>query len=456
MSVTGERLLIESRGVVDLRLLELLGATTKDGKSTIGLFGTGAKYAIALALRRGIDLHVFAGGRHLQFMQKKEKIRGEEFGRIVFVSGSKTYRTSMTTGMGNQEWTTDWQVFREFVSNAMDEKDFRLARVGEGHAETLMEGKNGHTRIYLTMTDELSDILGNLQQYVRPGGAVESSPLGSILPSIGSKCRVYKKGIFVRELDAPGLFDYDLADLRLTESRSADTWNVQWEIRRLLSSLSVETRGRVLQGLDQATREKRRVVEADMTFSDWDDADKKKWAEAFNSQYGDQGVLCVDSEVVTESVSSLGHTPVTLPEKVAHVLRHGNLVKTEKAVVGAGAAEGFVYRDPTEFEAKVISKAREMTTLVLGEFVEKVHFRLFKNEGKHKNNPSRVVEEEDKSLSLLLNESVVASGLRMTVESAYGELLGLLVGRGDVSSALRKSATKALFESILPKTGVIV
>jgi hypothetical protein len=447
--------MVQNDGELDLRLLELMGASTKDGENTIGMFGTGWKYGLALALRRKMKVIVFSGEQKIEFSKMPEHIRGTLFHRVAFsINGKRRRKTSMTTLLGESDWHDEWMFVREVVANAFDEGGFRLQRVSVDQTEPV--GVPGTTRVYMSVKPRIREILDNMEHYIRRHGALESNDHGKLFAPIGKKCRIYKRGIFVKELDQPSLYDYDLTDLKLTESRSADSWDIKREIRETLTAASVSVRRNVLSEVEKAKAEDRLLFESDVDFYDWDREAQKAWSEAFTEEFGEEAVLCEGSQTVVESIKGLGKRAVTLPEKVAQVLRKGKKVLTERVVVGNGAVEGFIYRDPTTYEAEVIAKSVEVMGFLFGPNIRQIPVRIFKAEGEHRETPAKTLTETDSSVSLLLNESEFSGGARPVVELMYKEFLYLAGQYSTAGEALRNSAQKALIEEVLPKTGVVL
>jgi len=457
MSGTKDWLMIQNDGELDLRLLELMGASTKDGETSIGMFGTGWKYGLALALRKKMKVVVYSGTQKIEFSKMPEQIRGNTFYRISFsINGKRRRKTSMTTRLGESDWHDEWMFLREVVANAFDEGGFQLQKFCEGDERPKLFGESGKTRVYVSLTPRVQDILENMEHYIRRHGEIESNSHGKLFPPLGEKGRVYKRGIFVKELDQDSLFDYDLSGLRLTESRSADSWDIKREVREVLTKSSVSCRRKVLSAIEKSKKEDQGLYEADVDFYDWDKESQVAWSEAFSEEYGADAVLCEGSQVVVDSIEGLGKRAVTLPEKVAQVLRKGKKVLTERQVVGNGASEGFIYREPSAYESQVVEKSLEVMGFVFGQCVESIPVRIFKAEGDHAKTSSRVLTETDDSLSILLNETALTEGVRPVVERLYGEFLNIAGQYGEAGERLRESAKKALIEEVLPKTGVVL
>jgi len=113
-----------NEGLIDLRGVTTFGASSKETKSPIGYFGTGLKYAIAVALRLGCKVTLYRGEEKYTFHTKTTKIRVDEF-EIIHMEGpedGQIRELAFTTELG-KNWDA-WQAFRELWCNAVDEGGF--------------------------------------------------------------------------------------------------------------------------------------------------------------------------------------------------------------------------------------------------------------------------------------------------------------------------------------------
>jgi hypothetical protein len=70
---------IRNDGVLDIRLVSLMGGTTKStDKFKIGQFGTGLKYYLAYCVRNNIDFKIFCGEEEVKITTEIELIRDEK------------------------------------------------------------------------------------------------------------------------------------------------------------------------------------------------------------------------------------------------------------------------------------------------------------------------------------------------------------------------------------------
>ena len=58
---------IQNQGLLDIRLVALMGGTTKaNDEYKIGQFGTGLKYTLAYLIRNNIDFKIFVGTEEIK------------------------------------------------------------------------------------------------------------------------------------------------------------------------------------------------------------------------------------------------------------------------------------------------------------------------------------------------------------------------------------------------------
>jgi hypothetical protein len=218
---------ISNKGVVEPEAFSLVGASTKrNDDSKIGMFGSGNKYAISFLFRNKMNFRVFTGGREMTFTTVEKAFAGKTFDVIV-IDGKET---SLTTEMG-PKWKL-WQAIRELYSNAMDEGliEFKMVDAISDDEPT------DETSIYIEANMELLEMHFEIDKYFSHGRVpIYENKFGKIYKSSGKSCVVYRKGIKAIENEKPGIFDYDLNDLDLTEDRIARySWDVPQGIWNLL------------------------------------------------------------------------------------------------------------------------------------------------------------------------------------------------------------------------------
>lgn len=195
---------------VDINAFRLIGASSKeDDHSKIGFWGSGLKYAMAVLLRHGIKIKAFTGTKEVKIGLRKTKMRGEDF-QVITINGTPT---SITTRMG-KDWEV-WFAIRELYTNGLDEEGFELK------VEDNFNPEKGITKIYVELTDEIKDVFDNFDEYFSKNRkTVVSFPDFQIFERMfEDRSIIYRRGIRVHSDKENLLFDYDLRNVAINESR---------------------------------------------------------------------------------------------------------------------------------------------------------------------------------------------------------------------------------------------
>ena len=171
------------------------------------MFGTGLKYAIAVALREGCKVTLYIGKTKLKFTVKKRKMRGQPI-NVIFMGDIEL---PFTIDLG-KNWDL-WMAYREFAANAMDEEQPVIA-----------DTFPGPDKEYTTFTVESEDF--DKIHDVRNTIFLESSPRYKFEhvemhdgPDVGEW--IFYKGIRVYKLPKRAMYNYNiLGDMKLTEDRT--------------------------------------------------------------------------------------------------------------------------------------------------------------------------------------------------------------------------------------------
>lgn len=202
---------IQNSGILDIRLLSLMGGTTKDNDPfKIGQWGSGLKYSIAYLLKNNIDFKVFIGEQEVKIETRSEVISGQPF-EIIYVNGEKT---SLTIKMGGDDWKP-WTIIRELWCNALDQG-------GEYREVTsCVDGEEDTTTFYLQVTKEFQEVIDNWTNYfVHDVAPIFECEEYKIYPSFG-KLRLFKQGVLIHESmsEKKSLFSYDIRNADINELR---------------------------------------------------------------------------------------------------------------------------------------------------------------------------------------------------------------------------------------------
>ena len=347
-------LMIENVGVCPVEGFTLFGATTKrdhDNPLIIGTFGSGNKHSTCLLLRAGINPVVYCGSHRLSFFTKPRTIKGvagEKVNKQVCVRNGGTKADGSTTSAeeelsvvldyGTSDWTDISMALREYVSNALDAcfevgmtvaeavKSIKIDVVPENKVRAKTGG--GHTRVFVPLTPEVQRFFDNLGRtflhFSEPDLVSDA-----ILPKanrnrqvdVGQARKVaviYRRGVFVREWDSsstPSLFDYNLNNLKLNESRTASDWEVKFACGQALSGAKSEQVATVFKTLAGEPFWEHNFDSYSLGTDYESPAQKVEraevWTSAFRAVYGDNAVLMGDQHAeLTEMVQRKGYKAV--------------------------------------------------------------------------------------------------------------------------------------------------
>jgi len=207
---------IRNKGVASVESFTLLGLSTARGQADmIGQFGSGVKHSILVCLRMGIKFRIFLGEDELSFSTEDIEVRGKKYRQVSYTWKGETSKLSMLLEFGELDWNSEWMVVREIVSNAIDQKEWSY----EMGVSTPV-GVEEETRFYLEMTPDITRIFCTLPLYFLQISGRDN--LKIIPKSDKSPPRVYRKGVFVTQLDSiNSLLDYNFDDeLRIDECRN--------------------------------------------------------------------------------------------------------------------------------------------------------------------------------------------------------------------------------------------
>lgn len=112
-------IIFHNKGELDIRAVTTFGLSVKETDSPIGYFGTGLKYAVAVLLREGCEIEIFAGQSKYTFGASTDQFRGQDFEKITMEGPTGSMPLPFTLSLG-KNWEL-WQAYRELYCNAKDE-----------------------------------------------------------------------------------------------------------------------------------------------------------------------------------------------------------------------------------------------------------------------------------------------------------------------------------------------
>jgi hypothetical protein len=337
---------IENVGVCPTEGFTIFGASSKNettDPNIIGTFGSGAKHGISLALRQGLMPIVYCGKTRLAFYTKPLKIKGVAGEAVhqqlcVKISGhtedNKTINQDReldhTLSYGNKDWSELSLALREFVSNAIDacyeqglSQDCMSVELVE---ENQVRAKGGTTRIFVPATMDVVRFhqeIGKWFLHFSEPQNMETKLLfkkdRNCVDSSGNKkstAVIYRRGVRVREFtssNVPSLFDYNIPDLSIDESRTIDDWKAKFECGQALAQAEDPTVPTLI--FQKLTKEETCwELEQDgfaLTYNIPDKLNKQQmWHNAFHTVCGKNAVLTTSA--LADRVKEKGYIPVIL------------------------------------------------------------------------------------------------------------------------------------------------
>lgn len=378
--MSGKYLMVENPGVAPIQGYTLFGATSKrdhDDTRIIGTFGSGNKHGIALCLRQGVNPVIFCGSQRLTFSKKEEAIESVSGTMVVErvvvrVTGKDNENRSVnyskeldhTLTYGSVDWTDISFALREFVSNSIDacyeqdlsHKDVVIDLVNENQ----VRAKSGKTRVFIPCNDEVMSFYINLNKWFLHFSEPESLDKRVLDKANRNRLMVdgrqsqnaviYRRGVLVREYersDNPSMFDYNLVDLDVNESRVNNDYNIRYacasSLKRMSDTQKVDFLKKCSEGVDFW----------EMNFdpyytklSDFDEDASQKWQAAAYAVYGENACF-TDLQIMASSIQERGYVPVVLPKNV-HDFVKSFKVRKDMDVLGKDIISGRELVETTE------------------------------------------------------------------------------------------------------------
>lgn len=302
-------LMIENKGEANIDYLTLLGASAARGKSDkIGQFGTGFCHGVLTCLRNNINPEIYIGNDELLFSVGKKE---STFTRISYMFKGEIEKLSMALEFGSMDWDNVQMGLREFVSNAIDNGEDNQYKV---EIVSSKEAKPGYTRVFLPLVSEVNKFFSELPQLFLQF-APNKSDKDIFLNKEGSKGRVYRKGVFVRETQDNALFNYNFGDeLKIDECRNLNESTIRQAAGRKLVASDNETITFVLGNISQLPKEG-----FESKFCSWDLYTysmkvKQQWVDTFKELYGERAVIVSDlAGPLAEMAQKKGFKLVNVP-----------------------------------------------------------------------------------------------------------------------------------------------
>lgn len=362
---------IENIGQADHNALTMLGGTTKresEDNRIIGTFGSGAKQSVALLIRNGVFPILFAGRLRMEYRTKPIVIGGVAH-QSLFVQlkgkdpeGANVNREEdlkTTLAFGATDWNDIGMALREYVSNGLD----ALVESGRSHRDLNIElvddnqvrAKEGYTRVFIPATEEISKYFVNIGQYFLHLGEEKFLGVRVIDKSQRQErelpAKLYRRGVLVRKIkeiqEIPALFDYNLPDLQLDDSRNFSDYGALSEAARAISNAPEDILVTYLQSFLSGKTYLEHTLDSFQLSCKWYNNTEKdaRWQGAWRKAFGDLGVAC-NTEHGYEVATRKGYKAVLLPNRAYEAAKTFG-IKTETDVLSDFEARDLTLGEPT-------------------------------------------------------------------------------------------------------------
>lgn len=197
-----------------------LGVSTARGvEGKIGQFGSGSLMATLLWLRlHGVSPIFVLNGVRVEFESRPEKTStGGVFHRVFQTVDGVESPLSVALEYGELDWTNETMALREWVCNALDQDmqiDDCISKVDS------LDCDSSEVCVFVPMNSMVRLYWQNIDKYFLHYSDRQDTVC--IAKPAVSACRIYRKGVFVRELNEQTLFDYNL-DIEINECRTGSS-----------------------------------------------------------------------------------------------------------------------------------------------------------------------------------------------------------------------------------------
>jgi hypothetical protein len=211
---------IVSKSVTTPEDLFTLGVSTSRGKEDkIGQFGSGTLLGTLAWLRAYEKSPIFmVNGKKVTFETKDVlKSDGEAFKQVLMCQGRKKSPLNVALEYGTLDWPTACLGLREWISNALD--------AGATPENLLIltnkiEATEDEVAVFVPYTELAKEYFDNIEKYFLHFSGKQT---GKVIDKDSmSPCRIYRKGVFIRELMEESLFDYNL-NISINECRTGSS-----------------------------------------------------------------------------------------------------------------------------------------------------------------------------------------------------------------------------------------
>lgn len=311
-------LMIMNTGVAPVEAFTVLGVSTARGDaSKIGQFGSGSKHGVNILLRNKINPTIFLGCEELKFHCKPSMMGEKNYNHVYYDFRGQSVPTGFALEFGAMDWDSVSMALREFISNAIDAVGVDNVVIDIAESPVAIDGA---TVIYVPLNDEIRKYYDSIRQnFLHFEGKAEVAVIEKNETNNG---KIYRKGVFVREVSKPSMFDYNFDDsIKIDESRNMNDYACCTAAANVLGKNPEQLKKYIksLSGHDKVWEDE---------FSCWS-AGISAVGDAWKELHGD-AVAC-RTDTMAQIVRTKGHKAVVINRNFDFV---GNIVKSGDDMIG--------------------------------------------------------------------------------------------------------------------------
>ena len=351
------------------------GSSTKrevkdEDKRIIGQFGSGGNHAVALCLRQGINPVIFNENQKLEFFTQPiqlNSLTGTNTQHQVGVNFSgkdnkgkvikKREILNHTLSFGSMDWTDISFSLREFISNAIDACYIQgLDHSGvtiEIVQENQIRAKSGTVRVFLPLTPAVQGFfnqIGSWFLHFSNPELLEKNVFPRRFKNLSNNkngSMIYRRGVLVCETSAEeeGLFDYNVDDINMNESRSVDTWVAASKVGDCIAYHASKSEIIKLISSFQSDKKYWEHTISSYCYSKYQTDERKSvWVNSWNSYYGENAVVA--NEMTARMCNDKGYKTVKVPNNLLDFMKSTG-IKNDTDVLTNTEMEGKKITDPS-------------------------------------------------------------------------------------------------------------
>ena len=322
---------ITNHGISHPEAFTLLGVSTARGEATkIGQFGSGAKMGILTCLRHSINPVIVSGESVIKFDCIQRSMGEKKYDQVIAIIDGKEKELGFALEFGAIDWTKIDYAIREFVSNAKDQGGCDISVV-----EHINPVSVNSTSVYVEYTDEVKKYHENLSKYfLNTQDIIRDNEL--------TPFKVYRKGVLVCENETENsLFAYNIADLKVDESRNAETYMTLYQSATALRHMNEDQAKILVKAFINSTDcvEVNRFDPSYMNLYSINQKIKNAW----DTLFGDLRIVSADLLQYAANKNQC----IAVPAKAFVVLSNASVPTAEIAGSEKGAKSGFIPIDIT-------------------------------------------------------------------------------------------------------------